>query len=417
LSGDRDADRTRALNVPPPPGEGTEPGEILLQVSARSDKGLVRENNEDSFVVADLSATAGKASGETTAGVGRVGRKGVLLSVSDGMGGQEAGEIASRMAVETLHEGLKADWSARQERDAVAELRNDLKASVDRANRAVLDHVKANPARTGMGATLTAAVVVGSKMIVAHVGDSRCYLLRDGFLKCLTADQSLAEELLRRGVVKKDSPAYLARRSVLTRVVGQAGPLLPDLEILDLAQGDRILLCSDGLYGPVSDDVIREILSESADPDSAAEELVEEARRRGAPDNVTCVAAWLSGGGLPMPREIDGGGTMSVRLDARLAALSGDDTLALAVAKKDATAEFDPRKVLEDDTLSGPLPMKGPAPPTPPAPVPEAPPPAPSPPVAPPPPPPPEAKKGPFPPAVAVVAVVVAVIIVLLLLQ
>jgi protein phosphatase len=353
VSADRDADRTRALNAPSA-GGGDE--EVLLQVSARTDKGLVRENNEDSFVVADLSAGAGLRSGETTAGVGCVGRKGVLLAVSDGMGGQEAGEVASRMAVETLHQSLQAEWTARAERDAVAELRNDLKIAVDRANRCVLEHVQKNPSHSGMGATLTAAVILGERLVLAHVGDSRCYLLRGGFLKSLTTDQSLAEELVRRGVVERDSPAYAARKSVLTRVVGQAGPLVPDSEVVDLAQGDRVLLCSDGLYGPVDDEIIRDILSEAADPDSAAEELVAEARRRGAPDNVTIVTGWLSGRGLPVPADLDaGGGTMSVRLDARLAAAAGEDTLALALGKRDVTEEFDPKAVMEDETLRGPI--------------------------------------------------------------
>lgn len=424
MSPGHDSDRTRAMNAPSAPGPGE--GEILLQVSSRSDKGLVRENNEDSFVVADLSAVAGTASGETTAGVGRVGRKGVLLGVSDGMGGQEAGEVASRFAVETLHEGLKADWSGREERDAVAELRNDLKASVDRANKAVLEHVKQHPGLAGMGATLTAAVIFGSKMVVAHVGDSRCYLLRDGFLKVLTADQSLAEELVRRGVVERNSTAYHARRSVLTRVVGQAGPLVPDLEIVDLARGDRVLLCSDGLYGPVNDEVIREILIDAPDPDSATEELVEEAKRRGAPDNVTCVVGWLSGEGLPTAHEITGEGTLSVRFDARMAAAAGDDTMSLAVGKKDETEEFDVKKVLEDDTLSGPMPVAGaaeaPPPPSPQqAPPPQAPaPPDPHPESLPPPPPsvgpPAPGKAGPSPQLVLVlIAVVLAIIVYLVL--
>jgi PPM family protein phosphatase len=385
VSASGDEDTTRALNAPAPRTGGDE---VLLQVSARSDKGLVRENNEDAFVVADLTAVA--ATGETTAGIGRVGRKGVLLAVSDGMGGQEAGEVASGMAVEILHETLRKEWTERAERDAAAEIRNDLRIAVDRANRAVLDHVEKNPELTGMGATLTAVVVLGRRLVYAHVGDCRCYLLRDGFLKILTSDQSLAEELVRRGVVQRDTAAYAARRSVLTRVVGQAGPLVPDSEVVDLARGDRLLLCSDGLHGPVDDGTIREILSEAPDPDSAAERLIEAAKSRGAPDNVTCVAAWLYGDGLPEPAALDaGGGTMSVRLDARLAAAAGEDTLALALARKDATGEFEPRKVMEDDTLRGPIPSKGvaaaaavPAPANAPAPVP-SPAPAPAPPSAP----------------------------------
>jgi len=192
---------------------------------------MVRDNNEDSYLVADLSDRGG-GDVDSTAGVSRVGLKGVLLAVSDGMGGQEAGEVASRLAVENLHRVLREEWSGRAERDAVPELRNDIRTAVDRANHAVLQHVEQNPARSGMGATLTAAVVFGRTLVVAHVGDSRCYLLRDGFLKALTADQSLAEELVRRGVVERDTPAYDARKSVLTKVVGQSGPLVPDSETL-----------------------------------------------------------------------------------------------------------------------------------------------------------------------------------------
>jgi protein phosphatase len=349
-----DAEKTGSLPAQGAPVEGPE---VLLQVASRSDRGLVRGNNEDSFVVADLSGARGTGA-DTTVGVGRVGPKGVLLAVSDGMGGQEAGEVASRLAVETLHEILQKEWSGRAERDAVAELRNDLRTAVDRANRAVLDHVASNPERHGMGATLTAAVVLGRTLVVAHVGDSRCYLLRDGVLKPLTSDQSLAEELVRRGVVQRDSPAYIARRSVLTRVVGQASPLVPDSEVLDLARGDRLMVCSDGLYGPVDDEVIRDILLDAKDPDEAVEALVAAAKDRGAPDNVTCIAAWLAGEGLPEPSDLDrGGGTMSIRLDARgvaaAAAAAADSTLLTSVQRKDPTAEFSVKQVQEDDTLLG----------------------------------------------------------------
>ncbi len=270
------------------------------------------------------------------------------------MGGQEAGEVASRLAVETLQGVLRTEWSGRTERDAVPELRNDLRTAVDRANRAVLVHVEKNPQLHGMGATLTTAVVLGSNLVVAHVGDSRCYLLREGFLKSITSDQSLAEELVRRGVVRRDTPAYEARRSVLTRVVGQSGPLVPDSEVVPLARGDRVLLCSDGLYGPVQDDVIRGILSEAADPDAAVERLIEAAKAHGAPDNVTCIVAWLSGAGLPVPDELDqGGGTMSIRMDAKMAAAAADATLVGGLPRKDSTAEFEARQVMEDDTLLG----------------------------------------------------------------
>ena len=400
MSGGGDTDRTASLHSPVRKKEAPE---VRVRVGALTDPGLVRSNNEDSHVVTDLSvppappppappaAEAPETSPPEPAGSARpggpadapvpaaeepipptdtspyaggvLGRKGILLAVSDGMGGHSAGEVASRLAVKHLSEELLAEWAARPERDAVAELRNDLKVSVDRANRAVLAHAALNPDRDGMGATLTAAVIAGTRMVLAHVGDSRCYLLREGFLKCLTSDQSLAEELVRRGIVERGSPAYLARRSVLTRVIGQKGPLEPDLDVVDLARGDRLLLCSDGLYGPVPEDSILEILDESETPGEAVAALVAKARERGAPDNVTCVTAWLDGEGLPRPSERDaGGGTVSVAIDSVLTAAE-DATLALASEKTDDTGEFAPSEIAADDTLAGtvvPLPPPGP---------------------------------------------------------
>ncbi len=391
----QDDDRTASLHAPV--GRPRAPA-VRLSAAGRTHPGLVRTNNEDSLVVADLAAAAGgEAVPSLDAGV--LGPKGALLAVSDGMGGHSSGEVASGIAVEQLRGALRTEWSGRAERDAVAELRNDLRTSVDSANRAVLAHAAAHPESEGMGATLTAAVVVPGTMVVAHVGDSRCYLLRGGFLKVLTSDQSLAEELVRRGVVNRGSPAYMARRSVLTRVIGQKGILEPDTEVVALARGDRILLCSDGLHGPVDEETILDVLTDSGSPAECVETLVEEALRKGAPDNVTCLVAWVDGEGLPPPSALDGGGgTVSVAIDA--SAAGEDATLSISEVRRDATAEFGAADVAGDDTLAGtvaPPPPEGapaaegggPAPPPAPvpaaAPPPAAPPPAPAPAPAPPP--------------------------------
>ena len=365
MSGPDSTDRTAAMHAPLPRAETPE---VRIRWARLTDVGLVRKNNEDSSAIADLAPSAGGDAPE--AGEGQVGPKGVLLVVSDGMGGQEAGEVASRIAVDTLRSVLDAEWTRRPERDAEAELRNDLRTAVDRANRGVLDHAAENPSRAGMGATLTAAVVFGRRLLLSHVGDSRCYLLRGGLMKALTADQSLAEELVRRGVVERGSEAYAARRSVLTRVVGQKGRLEADAEGVDICRGDRILLCSDGLYGPVDHDAICDILGEASDPEGAAQELVAEAKRRGAPDNVTCIAAWLDGPGLPDPADDDGGGgTVSVAIDPALLDQSGESTLAFSGKRDDATAEFGAGEIADDaaprsaPSTSAP----GPAPPAPPA--------------------------------------------------
>lgn len=335
-------DRTAAIRRPAEAGSPAQP-EVLASLACVSDQGLVRKNNEDSFLVADL-APGGEGRVPAAGAPERVGPKGVLLAVSDGMGGQLAGEVASRIAVDTLLASLRRDWSLQPQRDAEAELRNDLRIAVDLANQAVVKDAAANPERQGMGATLTAAVVFGRAVLVAHVGDSRCYLLRAGFLKRLTSDQSLAEELVREGVLEPGSEAYNARRSVLTKAVGQAGRLVPDSERADLAQGDRLLLCSDGLTGPVPEESIAAILGGTPDPAAAVRRLVEEAHRNGAPDNVTCVVAWLSGPGLPEVKALESSdGTMSIAVDAAaiLAGSSaGESTQQLSTLRRDRTAEF-----------------------------------------------------------------------------
>jgi serine/threonine protein phosphatase PrpC len=331
------SDRTAAVPVA---GTRAAPPEVYLRIAGITDLGLVRSNNEDAFAVASLEPGAA-ADGDLGPERHVVGRKGILLVVSDGMGGHSAGEVASRIAVETTRHWLREEWGARPERDAVEELRNDLRAAVASANREVLEEGERNPDRRGLGSTLTAAVVLGTRLLVAHVGDSRCYLLRRGVLKPLTVDQSLAEELVRRGMVERGSEEYAARRSVLTRVVGQPGKLEPEGETADLCRGDRLLLCSDGLHGPVGDETLTDILSTAAGPAEAVRELVAEAHRGGAPDNCTCVVAFAEGPGLPDPDAAEGGGaTSSLSLDPALAEGGGDATLAIEVARRDATAEF-----------------------------------------------------------------------------
>ncbi len=340
-----DGDRTIPMHADRPREERRP---VVVDARGRSDVGLVRTNNEDAFLLGPL----GGASVAPPGGAVPLGPRGFLLAVSDGMGGSEAGEVASRICVETLARVLGEEWAVREERTELVELRNDLRTAVLRAHRAVVDDAQTHPGRTGMGATLTAAVVHADHVLVAHVGDSRCYLYRSGVLKCLTSDQSLAEELVRRGIVERGSAAYDARRNMLTRVVGQMGRLEPDAEAAALARGDVLLLCSDGLYGPVKDDEIAALLAGGGDPEALAAALVEAARRNGAPDNVTCVVARVSGEGLPDPQTAEAGGaTVSVHMDpAALAA--AERTAAMAAPALDPTGEFSASQFEADDTLA-----------------------------------------------------------------
>lgn len=339
------SDSTQAMDMPPPEPAGPD---IRVRAAGASDVGLVRKNNEDSFQIRFLDTTT---PAEPPEGEGGTTGRGVLLVVSDGMGGVEAGEIASSIAVEVTGRVLDEEWARRGERTEFTELRNDLRTAVARANRAVLDNAAENPSRTGMGATLTVAAILRDHLLVAHVGDSRCYLMRGGDLKCLTADQSLAEELVRRGIVKRGSPAYDQRRSVLIRVVGQAGRLEADAETAALARGDRVMLCSDGLHGPVDDETIARILGGADSPRDAVRDLVAAARENGAPDNVTCVAAFVEGGGLPSADSMDvGGATVSVAMNT--ATLDRPETtMPMQATGGDATGEYRPDEVLADPQL------------------------------------------------------------------
>lgn len=235
---------------------------MQLRAYAGSDVGRVRQGNED-------SAFAG-----TTA-----------FAVADGMGGHVAGEIASETALEPVREldatTFPTDKAARQALvDAIAS-----------ANRAVVEKADADPSFRGMGTTLTVALLREGKLHVAHVGDSRAYLLRGNReLTQLTTDHTLVEQLVREGRLSRDEAASHPQRSVITRAIGIETEVEVDaLPALTLQPDDQVLLCSDGLTGPVSDEDIAGVLTSVADGDAACRELINAANAAGGPDNITVV--------------------------------------------------------------------------------------------------------------------------------
>ncbi len=228
-----------------------------IVVGAKSDVGCVREQNEDSMLV-----------------------KTPLLVVADGIGGQEAGEVASQIAVETMAE------EAPMVADAQA-----LVEAVEEANRAVMEAAYMGRGRPGMGTTLTAAVIDGSVMAVAQVGDSRCYRLRNGELEQLTHDHSLIASLIESGQITEEEAKTHPSRSIITRALGSDPNMVPDVFQFDVKKGDRILLCSDGLHGMVSKEEIVQTLSSFDNPQRAANQLVELAKAHGGSDNVTVIVA------------------------------------------------------------------------------------------------------------------------------
>ncbi|EYR65088.1 serine/threonine protein phosphatase [Actinotalea ferrariae CF5-4] len=233
---------------------------IALRYAARSDVGLVRAKNDD-------SGYAGPH----------------LLVVADGMGGHAGGDVASSVAVAHL---APLDDEAHGPDDALAELTRALSA----AHRELLARADAEPELAGLGTTVTALLRSGNKLAMAHIGDSRAYLLRDGRLAQVTTDHSFVQHLVSTGKITAEEAEHHPQRSVLLRVLGDFDmDIAPDMSVREARPGDRWLLCSDGLSGVVSAETLATTLLELTDVDACADQLVRLALRGGGPDNITVV--------------------------------------------------------------------------------------------------------------------------------
>ncbi|QKW11562.1 MULTISPECIES: PP2C family serine/threonine-protein phosphatase [unclassified Micromonospora] len=230
---------------------------LILRSAILNDIGLVRTNNED-------SALAGER----------------LVAVADGMGGLPAGEVASEIVIRILDELIPPTAP-----DAATD---SLRAVVSTANQRIHAAIAAEPARDGMGTTLTAALLAGDTLVLAQVGDSRCYLLREGRLRQLTRDDTFVQALVDQGTLTREQARHHPQRSLVTRAV-QGADAPPTMGSVNVAAGDRLLLCSDGLSDYVTDDAIAAALSLHTDRHQCGEQLVKLAHQAGAPDNVTVV--------------------------------------------------------------------------------------------------------------------------------
>ena len=255
-----------------------------LVVCGASNTGLVREHNEDTFVIADLG------SGEISSPCARtdvpVPQDGLLMLVCDGMGGHAAGEVAARVAAESIKRRLVGDGPAVTRHPS-----ESLEAAVADANQAVRAEVAAHPEQKGMGTTCTAALVLPRSVVIANVGDSRAYLYRDSRLQPLTRDQSVVGQLLESGVLLPENAEHHPLRHVLLQAVGTSPQVAPAITEVALQAGDRILVCSDGLHGCVSAEEIAATLHDTPDVAEVTRKLVELALRAGGPDNVTVLVA------------------------------------------------------------------------------------------------------------------------------
>ncbi len=229
---------------------------MRIRAAASTDVGRVRQNNEDSHLLSPP-----------------------LFAVADGMGGGVAGEVASGIAVQTLQEFVQGGNGHPP----------TLSEWVLAANRAIYERAMERPDEAGMGTTITVVLAEDDRLHLAHVGDSRAYMLRDGDLTQLTEDHTRVNRMLREGLLTEDEAAVHPQRNVVTRALGIGATVQVDETVVRVRNGDRLLLCSDGLSGMVSDDAIEAILGSSDDPQEATARLVEAANEAGGVDNITAL--------------------------------------------------------------------------------------------------------------------------------
>jgi protein phosphatase len=233
----------------------------------RSDTGRQRNANEDTLFT-----------------------RGPVFVVADGMGGAQAGEVASKTAAEAFAAELPAAPPERV-----------LRETIERANRSIHDHAREDPGLAGMGTTITAAIVDagGEEVAIGHVGDSRAYRLRDGRLEQLTRDHSLVEELRRKGQLTEAQAEDHPQRSIITRALGPEPEVEVDLQTVPAQAGDVFLICSDGLTTMLDDDHIARLLSRASTMEAAVRALVDEANRAGGRDNISVVLFRLEDAAAP----------------------------------------------------------------------------------------------------------------------
>ncbi len=236
---------------------------------AITDRGCVRKGNQDACLVQQDE-----------------GRDAVLLLVCDGMGGHNAGNVASSLAATVFAGEVGEGLANASVTGAVCGL---LKGALRTANKAVFDLGEAESSCRGMGTTMVAAVVIGMDATVMNVGDSRAYHLSGDALCQVTRDHSVVEDMIERGEITREQSRNHPRKNLITRAVGTSRNVDADFFSLTLREGDRLLLCSDGLSNVITDEEISEALRFTQDADTACRLLMEMALDRGAPDNVTVV--------------------------------------------------------------------------------------------------------------------------------
>jgi len=255
-------------------GYGTGHMQAHLTIAAISDRGLVRPHNEDAFAI--LKPPAGVKADEEADPAGS------LLVVADGLGGHNAGEVASQIVINTLTERYHNGMNLAEE--------EDLTEALQEAHQSVLAAAAQNVFQQGMGTTVALVAVDGDAATVIHVGDSRVYLVRDGILSRLTLDHSWVEQQIMAGALPVEAAEEHPFRHVITQALGAMETIDPVTYSWQLRAGDLLLLCTDGLHGLIDRRAIHHVIT-TQPPDEAAHSLVELAKGNGGPDNITAIIA------------------------------------------------------------------------------------------------------------------------------
>ncbi len=279
---------------------------VRIDVSALTHPGHVRSNNEDQFFVTKLTRSLETMLTSLPAGdvPERADEVNYVMVVADGMGGHAAGEVASRMAISGLVRlALDVpDWFFRVDQEHALEIEQRARHVVQQIGSELIERARQDASLRGMGSTMTGARSFGRDLLIAHVGDSRAYLFRGGRLNCLTKDHTYAQFLVDTGELKPGDVAGSGMRHILTNVLGGSDAHVDvDVDLLRLEDGDRVLLCSDGLTDRVADDAIAKTLSETESSKDACAELVRLALDSGGRDNVTVIVAAYT---LPNEQEL-----------------------------------------------------------------------------------------------------------------
>ena len=261
-----------------------------MLASGATDIGRIRERNEDAFAIGDLDL--GELFDGDTA-IAATGRRGLFAIVCDGMGGAAGGEVASELAVRTTWREMR-EAHATDDPEVFARL---VRRAVRSANQRVFTESEREASLRGMGTTLSAVGVCDGQLIAAQIGDSRAYLLRSGQLTQITRDQTLTQALL--GAGRDPAEAAMAGGATILQALGVAADVDPSLSMVALRKGDRVLVCTDGLYNQLGDATLQAILDGRAGPGARARALCDAARASGGADNITAVVFDLDDDALP----------------------------------------------------------------------------------------------------------------------